>query len=397
MKPFLSIKDASEYLGLEYKTVYRLVRAGEIPAARLGGVYRIKFTDLENYFEQQKQRVLSRSGEKQDALLFSGRLVHCGRDFRVIRNEEVARAEKCQTPGCSELLCQQCYSQGARHCYKHEPPPDGSWRRAAEQAREMELAYIGRFDMNVRECKVLPNPFGNPVSVADWDAAHQTRDETSLLKRLLAQAALPEPDLAIMPLNTKSIYSLIPGSRKKTGLVINVAFCARLAEFLESGLYTSPLSLADLLNLLREHIHDSEKTNRFCVCAFASPTGWAPEAIEYLEGRKRKDPVFHNRLVLPFLVDLAEGELYYDRNDKRLTAFEPLFHPLRRPEQIREVTSYVETHLLTFEDTLTSLEVMQGLSLSERVIQEAFLLLRKDPRYTVIEQPDNTMIIGLTE
>jgi excisionase family DNA binding protein len=53
---FLGIKEAGEYLDLEYKTVHRLVRSVEIPAAKIGGVYRIRRADLDAYFEMQKQR-----------------------------------------------------------------------------------------------------------------------------------------------------------------------------------------------------------------------------------------------------------------------------------------------------------------------------------------------------
>jgi excisionase family DNA binding protein len=71
MKSFFSIKETANYLGLEYKTVYRLVRAGEIPAARFGGVYRIQIADLESYIAQQKQRVLVGAFAKPGTLLSS--------------------------------------------------------------------------------------------------------------------------------------------------------------------------------------------------------------------------------------------------------------------------------------------------------------------------------------
>lgn len=54
MEKLLSISDAAEILGVEYKTVYRLVRTGEIPAGRVGRIYRIKREDLEAYFESTK-------------------------------------------------------------------------------------------------------------------------------------------------------------------------------------------------------------------------------------------------------------------------------------------------------------------------------------------------------
>ncbi|MHC4247783.1 MAG: helix-turn-helix domain-containing protein [Planctomycetota bacterium] len=51
---YLSIEEAAERLSVDYKTIYRLVRSGEIPAARIGRVYRIKGSDLNEFFERSK-------------------------------------------------------------------------------------------------------------------------------------------------------------------------------------------------------------------------------------------------------------------------------------------------------------------------------------------------------
>lgn len=51
---YLSIEEAAERFSVDYKTIYRLVRAGEIPAARIGRVYRIKGSDLNEFFERSK-------------------------------------------------------------------------------------------------------------------------------------------------------------------------------------------------------------------------------------------------------------------------------------------------------------------------------------------------------
>ena len=53
-KEFLSIEEAAERLSVDYKTIYRLVRSGEIPAARIGRVYRIKGADFDEFFERSK-------------------------------------------------------------------------------------------------------------------------------------------------------------------------------------------------------------------------------------------------------------------------------------------------------------------------------------------------------
>ncbi len=57
MERLLSIEDVAETLGLECKTIYRLIRSGELPAARVGRVHRVYRVELEAYLEQQKHRV----------------------------------------------------------------------------------------------------------------------------------------------------------------------------------------------------------------------------------------------------------------------------------------------------------------------------------------------------
>ena len=55
MPSYLTIEEAAERLGVDYKTVYRLIRCGEIAAGKIGRVYRILDTDLDAYFSRQKQ------------------------------------------------------------------------------------------------------------------------------------------------------------------------------------------------------------------------------------------------------------------------------------------------------------------------------------------------------
>ncbi|MHC4766003.1 MAG: helix-turn-helix domain-containing protein [Planctomycetota bacterium] len=52
----LSIPDAGTYLGVSSDTVRRLVRAGEIPHARIGNSIRIPRVDLEEYLQKKTTR-----------------------------------------------------------------------------------------------------------------------------------------------------------------------------------------------------------------------------------------------------------------------------------------------------------------------------------------------------
>lgn len=52
----LTIDEAAAFLGVDYKTVYRLICAGDLPAAKVGRVYRISPGDLTDWFEASKAR-----------------------------------------------------------------------------------------------------------------------------------------------------------------------------------------------------------------------------------------------------------------------------------------------------------------------------------------------------
>ncbi len=411
MKPFLSIKEASEYLGLEYKTVYRLVRAGEIPAARLGGVYRIKLADLESYFEQQKQRVVSQSGESLDTLFAYPALAHCGRCLRIIQRLDQIGG-KCAQPDCSETVCQECWVEsGARYCSRHEPgwaenlksaqekrlAGQGPAPVAAERAREMELAYLGRFDSKVCALKSIANPLtGKETVVANWEAIHQSTDQTSQLARLAAQQGTPDSVLPRMPRNATSRYTLLEANQKRMGVILSASCHARLETLLRSGVDSAPLSLSELLELLQEQIRAAENQKCLSVHAFASPTGWANECIEYIGGGDR-NRVFHHRLILSLLVDLSSGQVYRDQLDDRLAGLEPLFLPQLRHEQVEQARAYAEQWVLNNRHSLTAAEAAQALGVPVAFVDEAFAQMSKDERFVLVDLPNTGKVIGLRD
>jgi excisionase family DNA binding protein len=49
--PLLTVSEVAKVLRVSNMTVYRLIKAGEIPALRVGKIYRIREHDLESYLE----------------------------------------------------------------------------------------------------------------------------------------------------------------------------------------------------------------------------------------------------------------------------------------------------------------------------------------------------------
>ncbi|MDQ1466102.1 MAG: hypothetical protein QOH10_517 [Actinomycetota bacterium] len=52
----LTVREVAETMRVSSMTVYRLIRAGELPALRVGKHFRIRETDLNAYLESQTVR-----------------------------------------------------------------------------------------------------------------------------------------------------------------------------------------------------------------------------------------------------------------------------------------------------------------------------------------------------
>ena len=51
----LTLKEVAEYLKLAEKTAYRLAAEGKLPGFKVGGSWRFKETDIEQWIENQKK------------------------------------------------------------------------------------------------------------------------------------------------------------------------------------------------------------------------------------------------------------------------------------------------------------------------------------------------------
>ncbi len=97
-KKFYSLEEVAETLSVDYQLVYKLVRGGELPAARLGRVYRVAKADLEAYLEQSKARV---AGGRQ---VCAG----CGKSYAAAESVR----EACTA--CGAALCADCWTRAGR-------------------------------------------------------------------------------------------------------------------------------------------------------------------------------------------------------------------------------------------------------------------------------------------
>ena len=101
---YKSLEEVAEMLGVTYQLIYRLVRSGELPAVRLGKLYRVSSRDLDAYLERSKGAA---SG---------GTCSVCGTFYRSKKSLE----QKCSEAGCEEVICFDCWNRlGVRKCPAH--------------------------------------------------------------------------------------------------------------------------------------------------------------------------------------------------------------------------------------------------------------------------------------
>lgn len=101
---FLSLEEVAEMLGVTYQLMYRLVRSGELPAIRLGKLYRVSRRDLDGYLARSKN-------------VGGGTCSVCGTFYKSLKSLE----QTCQVEGCEEPICFDCWNRShVRLCPKHE-------------------------------------------------------------------------------------------------------------------------------------------------------------------------------------------------------------------------------------------------------------------------------------
>ena len=54
---FLTIEEVRGYLNVNPRTIYRLIRSGELPAVRIGRQWRFRRSDLDDWVDRRRSKV----------------------------------------------------------------------------------------------------------------------------------------------------------------------------------------------------------------------------------------------------------------------------------------------------------------------------------------------------
>jgi len=223
--------------------------------------------------------------------------------------------------------------------------------------------------------------------VPDWDPLHTAGDDLARVLDLAGMGYL-EHDLAeTMPLNRRSRYTLrrpdcaaSPG-----GLVVEATSQAHLGAYLKPGFDTTPLDCAELQHVLDGYVVLAETTSYACVVGVASPTGWAVAARDLLQFQ-RKGRGFAHRLVLPYGIDLDQGDIFYNEHHQARSAdLAPLFALKLRAEEVQEVKDGIVETLRTGAGSLTLAQVQEQWRVKEEVARQALTELAASARFVLDE------------
>lgn len=109
-KEYMSLEEVADLLGVTYQLVYRLAKSGELPAARLGKLYRVSRSDLDAYLEDKKRENCG-----------GGTCSVCGEVYR----SKSSLKHSCIDEACENLICNDCWTRlGVRKCNKHSTNND---------------------------------------------------------------------------------------------------------------------------------------------------------------------------------------------------------------------------------------------------------------------------------
>jgi excisionase family DNA binding protein len=386
---------------VDYKTIYRLVRAGSLPASKIGGMYRIQRDRLEAYIQAQSVPVAGRRQEGAGAM--TGERLKCGHCFRLlIGPREIGGA--CTTTGCGEPICLQCWDEGQRHCAEHRPS-DRERLMSAQAAltrgeipclvtglaaRQVERAWIARFDERIQSVSSLYHPgTGEIVRVAEWEPFHLADDETLTLMRLLNVGFLDRATPATLPHNELSRYHIETGKlgwgKPGQAILLEARATGHLEAYVAEGFDTRPVDLEELTLQLADLEELATSAAATSIVGLGSPTGWDAAAVQHIVatgGRAYRHP-----LVLPCLVDLGTGAVHYNPADDRTQqlGFADLFKLPLEAEEVAAIRPLVEVAMVS-KAGLAVAELARLLGKPEPLVRRACEDLAAAGRYQLVKE-----------
>jgi excisionase family DNA binding protein len=283
----IDIQAAAELLAVDYKTVYRLIQSGQLPAAKIGRVYRLAQDDVERYFENRKaatMRELRQNGQRDRRaespaaveVAPERRCSWCGR--ALVLNYSVAA--QCREPGCEAVICRDCSLDGqAAFCPLHAQPADRN-----EQVERLRAE--GRLAVSDDELRTLAAAYLDQVAERIQALSGWPLDDDRFLPRaelsVTVQRPAAEEWLGLGSGNAVPLEAaVVRRGRIRTGkALLHLALVPALhrAAYERYGFDVQPLTALDARSLL-DRLAAPRRNASERVVALWSPTGWTTQAV----------------------------------------------------------------------------------------------------------------------
>jgi len=278
----IDIHAAAELLAVDTKTVYRLIQSGDLPAAKIGRVYRLSQDDVEHYFEQRKaatMRVFRTNGKRAREGVSDApterRCSWCGREL--VLNYSVAT--KCEEPGCEATICRTCARSGAlTRCPVHARPADRN--DTVEQLRADGCLVVGRDELSIEAAAYLSEVAARFEHLSGWldDGAVLPRAKlvVTLRQQPSAEAWLALDGEGPAPFDA-GVAQRARIRAGKTLLRLRLVPAVHRPSYARHGFDVQPCTAGDLRSAVDDAAQPRRRSGQ-CVVAVWSPTGWTDQA-----------------------------------------------------------------------------------------------------------------------
>ncbi len=288
MSRIIDIQGAAELLAVDYKTVYRLIRSGELPAARIGRIYRLALEDVERYFEERKaatMRELRANGRDNrvarplhgDDKSVERRCAWCGRELVL----KYSVAAECDEPGCEAVICRECARvDKATRCPAHARPKDRN--EQVERLRAEGLPVVGAEDLQALAASYLSEVTDRFDQLSGWPADNASLVPREKLAVTIRRNPAAEEWLALDGGAAAFEAEIARRGRVRTGrafLAVLLVPAVHRSAYKRHGFDVQPCTAADLRAVLDETVR-TRKDMGYLVVTVWSPTGWTEQAVD---------------------------------------------------------------------------------------------------------------------
>ncbi len=357
---FLTIQEAADKLKVDYRTVYRKIHSGEIPAAKIGRVFRISTNDLEDYINKSKSF-------SSPAIKPFFTCSNCGKDV-YSKTNLAGECEECGAP-----LCNECVTvHGESFCSEHQPvvscpritdnyslapitdPGFRNWEltlvaRLCQQIEEQDSFYFAPENVFVKVSKRGFNP-------------KKVRTPYKIFSARLLESVIYKLDNKIH-IVIKLIYPLL--NDINTGNVKEIQL-QRLSEEIEK--ITSV----------------KKQSNAVSVVLLVAPTGWTEAAKSLVNGKNTKQ-IFSKSNFSIALYDCKNDELIFNRFDKNFQKYYlPVLQPELQAKLIEKTVEYIKSQL-NLRESISITETADELNIAESIAETAFAELNDTKQFKIME------------